>query len=82
MDDFRSSGRDLQRSLWSWGLGFLGVLAVFKLLPRTIKYVIRRFVFGLISEIVFVVIAALLTEKIAGHLTGRNDDRSFDRPSP
>lgn len=45
-------------------LGFFGVTAAFLLLPKTIKYVIRHFVAGIISEIVMVVLAGLLTEKL------------------
>lgn len=71
MDHLRASASRLQRSLLTWVLGFFGVVALFKLLPKTTSYVLRRFVFGFISQAVFVVIAALLTERIAGMLTGQ-----------
>ena len=50
--------------------GFFGVTAAFLLLPKTVKYVIRRFVTGIIGEIVAVVITGLLTEKLVD-LVGR-----------
>lgn len=74
MDDLRASASELQQSLLTWVLGFFGMLVAFKLLPKTIKYVMRRFIFGLVSEIVFVVIAALLTEKAAEKLTNQRTD--------
>lgn len=49
--------------------GFVGVVAAFFLLPRTLKFLIRRFVFGVISEVVLVVLAGLLTEKAVERLS-------------
>ena len=46
-----------------WLLGFFGAVLGFLLLPRTLKYVIRRFVFGTLGEIVAIVLTGLLTEK-------------------
>lgn len=82
MDDFRASATELQQSLLTWVLGFFGMLAAFKLLPKTIKYVLRRYVFGLVSEIVFVVIAALLTEKAAEKLTNQRTNEMSHERSP
>ncbi len=53
-----------RKSLVSLLLGFFGVTAAFLLLPKTIKYVIRRFFLSILSEIVAVVITGLLTEKL------------------
>ena len=53
-----------RNSLISLLLGFFGVTAAFLLLPKTIKYVIRRFFLSIISEVVAVVITGLLTEKL------------------
>lgn len=50
-------------------VGFVGVIAAFFFLPRTLKYLVRRFVFGVISEVVLVVLAGLLTEKAVEKLT-------------
>lgn len=52
------------KSLVSVLLGFFGVTAAFLLLPKTVKFVIRRFLLGIISEIVAVVLTGLLTEKL------------------
>ena len=52
------------KSLGSVLLGFFGVTAAFLFLPKTVKFVIRRFLLGIISEIVAVVITGLLTEKL------------------
>ena len=53
-------------------LSFLGVIAAFKFLPRMLSFTLRRFVFGLLAEVIMVVLAGLLTEKIAKKLTGRD----------
>ena len=45
--------------------GFVGTSLTFLLLPKTAKLFIRRFVLGLIGEVIFVIITALLTEKLA-----------------
>ncbi len=62
----------LRSSLLTWVLGFLGITALIKLLPRVVRYAVRRWIFGLISEIVVVVLAGLLTEKLVDRLGGRN----------
>ena len=49
-------------------LGFFGVTAAFLLLPKTIKYVIRRFFLSIASEVVAVVITGLLTEKVVDYI--------------
>ena len=48
--------------------GFVGTSCAFLLLPRTAKLFVRRFVLGLIGEVIFVIITALLTEKMARFL--------------
>lgn len=64
-----------RNSLISLLLGFFGVTAAFLFLPKTIKYVIRRFFLSILSEIVAVVITGLLTEKLV-------DLISHDAPDP
>lgn len=54
-------------------LGFFGVTAAFFLLPKTVKYLIRRVLFGTVAEIVAVVVAGLLTEKLVD-LVGDSDN--------
>ncbi len=77
MDSSSDAPRSLQSVILPWVLGALGITALIKFLPRTITYAIRRWVFGLIAEIVMVVIAGLLTEKLVDRLTARNGvDRS------
>ena len=58
-----TSTPDLRSSFTTWLLGFFGVTALFLLLPKTIKFLVRRFLLGLVSEIVAVVITGLLAEK-------------------
>jgi peptidoglycan/LPS O-acetylase OafA/YrhL len=80
MDSSSDSPRSLQSVILPWVLGALGITALIKFLPRTIIYAIRRWVFGLIAEIVMVVIAGLLTEKLVDRLTTRNGvDHSVPR---
>ena len=45
-------------------LGFFGVTAVFLLLPKTIKFFLQKFVLGVFSEIIAVVVTGLLSEKL------------------
>ena len=53
----------MQSTLIRFLLGFVGTILGFKLLPRIFRYLFRRVLPGLISEIVAVVITGLLTEK-------------------
>ena len=62
-------------------LGFFGVTAVFLLLPRTIKYFLRTFVLGIISEIVAVVVTGLLSEKLV-EMIGRDTPSDAVRSRP
>ena len=79
MDSSSDAPRSLQSVILPWILGALGITALIKFLPRTIMYAIRRWVFGLIAEIVMVVIAGLLTEKLVDRFTSRN---GVDRTAP
>lgn len=70
-------GRSAPRnSLVSVLLGFFGVTAAFLLLPKTIKYVIRRFFLSILSEIVAVVITGLLTEKLVDYIAEDSSESS------
>lgn len=64
MDRRNAIDPELQQSLVSLVLGFLGVTALILLLPRTLKYMLRRFVTGIVGEVVAVVLTGLLTEKV------------------
>lgn len=59
----------LNSSLSKYVLGFVGTIVGVKLLPKMIKLVFgilfSKFTFSIISEVVTVVIAGLLTEKAA-----------------
>lgn len=64
MKKLTTGSAETDRSLLSVLLGFFGVTAAFLFLPKTVKYVIRRSLFGIVSEIVAVVVTGLLTEKL------------------
>jgi len=51
-------------------LSVLGVYAMIRLLPRLVSSFFKRFVFGLIGEILLVAIGTLLTERLTRSLTG------------
>ena len=53
----------LSDPLVKWFLGFFGAMFGFLMLPRAVKALFRRFVLGTFSEIVLIIISALLTEK-------------------
>ncbi len=61
-----------KQSLTTWLFGFFGAIFAFLLLPRTIKFFIKRFFFGIAGEVVAVLLAGLLTEKAVDRL---RDDR-------
>lgn len=77
-----SQGTSVPRnSLISMLLGFFGVTAAFFLLPKTIKYVIRRFFLSILSEIVAVVITGLLTEKLVDLISHDDADSPEIEPT-
>ena len=62
------SNGNLQRSplsdpLVKWFLGFFGAMFGFLLLPRALKAFFRRFLLGIFSEIILIILSGLLTEK-------------------
>lgn len=69
MNNLNTSRPGLQDGLITWIAGFAGAFFAFMLLPRTLKFMLKRFTFGLISEVVVVVLAGLLTEKAAEKAT-------------
>ncbi|GIV58438.1 MAG: hypothetical protein D6746_14720 [Bacteroidetes bacterium] len=60
---------DLGDSLATWLFGFFGAVAAFLLLPRALKYFVRRLLVRLVSEAVLLVAAGLLTERIVDWLS-------------
>lgn len=64
MDRLLPAETEAQKSLLAVLMGFFGVTAAIYLLPRTVKFLLRRFLFGLMAEIVTVVVTGLLTEKV------------------
>ena len=68
-----SSQPDLQSSLTTWLIGFFGAIVGFLILPKTLKFLIRRFIFGVFSEVLAVVVAGLLAEKAVERLTDKDD---------
>ncbi len=71
MDYTRHSEPSLAESSAKWLFGFFGAAAMFLLLPRTVKFLIRRFFFGVVGEVIAVVIAGLLAEKAAEQVGGK-----------
>jgi hypothetical protein len=61
-----SGSSDLLTRVVQWVLGVLGVFALIRLVPRIFSFVTRRFVVGIIGEILMVAAAALLTERLVG----------------
>jgi len=52
-------------------LSLLGVYAIIRFLPRLVSSFFKRFVFGLVGEIVLVTIGTLLTERFTRRSDGR-----------
>ena len=55
-------------------LGVLGLYAALRLLPRLLKSMTRRFLFGLIGEILLVAVGLVLTRRAA---EGRDSSAEF-----
>lgn len=55
----------LKSELGKWLIGFFGVLFLFALLPRTIIDLVRRIIARSLREILTVVLAGILTEKLS-----------------
>jgi hypothetical protein len=53
--------------------GFFGVVGAFLILPRALRFFSKRFAFGIISEIITVMITGLLTEKLVSVLSANGD---------
>ncbi|MDX1547218.1 MAG: hypothetical protein R3247_09535 [Rhodothermales bacterium] len=73
-DDF-SSPPPLSDPIVKWLLGFFGAIFGFLLLPKTLKLVFRKLVFGTVAEIVAIVLTGLLTEKAVEFL-GKEEGRT------
>lgn len=70
MESSSQESSNLSTSLLSWLLGLLGVTALIKLLPRAVKYLVRRWIIGIMIEIVAVILVALLSDKLVDRLAG------------
>lgn len=62
-------------------LSVLGVYAMIRFLPRLVSSFFKRFVFGLVGEILLVTIGTLLTERLTRSSARRRSRRST-RPRP
>lgn len=58
--------------LTRWLLGLFGGVGLFLLLPRAVRFVLKTFVLGVLSEVVTVVVAGLLTAKAAESVGGNH----------
>lgn len=58
-------------------IGFFGVLGAFLLLPRTAKFMVRRFFMGIISEVLMVILTGLLTEKLVDFISHDQHESTF-----
>lgn len=72
MDLTPDTQTSLAQSASKWLFGFFGAMAAFLLLPRTLKYLIKRFIWGVLAEVVAVVVAGLLAEKAAERVSQRD----------
>jgi hypothetical protein len=53
-------------------LSVLGVYALIRFLPRLVSSVFKRFVFGIIGEILLVTVGTLLTERLTQSVSGHS----------
>lgn len=64
-----SLNSELKMSLARWLLGFFGGIATYLVLPRALKYLVRRFALGLLTEVAAVALAGFLAEKASKTFT-------------
>lgn len=69
-----SRQNDTRTGITNLLIGFFGVLGAFLLLPRTVKFMVRRFFMSIISEVLLVVLSGLLTEKLVSYLSENHRD--------
>lgn len=72
------------RSPWSdplvkWFVGFFGGFLGVLLLPKTLKYLIKNFVFGVLGEVVIVLVTGLLSEKVVDLLNDHTPRQATPR---
>jgi hypothetical protein len=82
MDRPRVTEPGVENTLIAMLLGFFGVTALILLLPKTVKYMIRKFLLGIVGEIVAVVLTGLLTEKVVDLLGHEAKDGQATRQAP
>ena len=63
-------------------LGMLGIYAALRFLPRVLKSMTRRFLFGLIGEILLVAISIFLTRRAAEGPSSPSRSANGERRSP
>jgi hypothetical protein len=63
MDYGRHSRSEIQDTVVKLSVGFFGTILAIFLLPRTVKFVIRKFLLGIMGEVVAIVLTGLLAEK-------------------
>ncbi len=73
MSTFSPNDNNATSLLSKVALGFFGVIAARKLLPKAAGLAFNRWTFRLVNQIVFVALAALLTDKLAKKLTGHDE---------
>ncbi len=73
MSDSPYKDPSLRNPLATYLLSFFGVALGILALPRLLKYVTRRLVWGTIAEIVAIVLTAVFTEQAVNRLTGKDD---------
>ncbi|GIV59009.1 MAG: hypothetical protein KatS3mg043_0098 [Rhodothermaceae bacterium] len=56
-------------SLTRWLIGFFGAVAAFLLLPRAVKYFLRRVLTRILGQVLLFVTMGLLTEKLVDWLS-------------
>jgi hypothetical protein len=75
LDDWFRSDASLGTRLLRWGLGALGLLAIVRLVPRLVRSTARRFLVGVISEVVLVSLIGLVSQRMT------QDRTPSDEPS-
>lgn len=65
MSQFPSKPSDWLTRLVQGLLGMLGIYAAFRFLPRVLTSMTRRFLFGVIGEVVLVALGLFLTRRAA-----------------
>ena len=75
MNQVQSTESNARQGLIALFLSFFGVAAAIVFLPKLLKYLSKKYIFGFIGETVAIVFTGFITEKIVEWLAGNRSSQ-------